>query len=174
MVDGECQVPNVTSPIIIRVKTVSCAFCNSFISCLFFSDQLVLLKRKGLDWTFEGSFTRYDLFLFAMVFFDNFFLQVKAVCSQGVTAICIDTYWNHTSQSHRMGVEPIHVWHLTHKCITVTPYEQSHWYSHNPFFSAVAFTKKLYHVNEPLASAVSYIRKLQTSVYRFVFAVLWN
>ena len=23
---------------------------------------------------------------------------------------------NHTSQSHRMGMEPIHVWHCTHKC----------------------------------------------------------
>ena len=68
---------------------------------------------------------------FAKGIFDNFFLRFKAVCSHCVTAICIDTYWNRTSQLHRMGMEPIHVQHHTHKCITVTLYEQSHWHPRN-------------------------------------------
>ena len=62
---------------------------------------------------------------FATAFLDNFFLWFKVVCSHGVTAICIDTYWNCTSQSHRMGMEPSHVWHRTQKCIAVAPYEVS-------------------------------------------------
>ena len=41
--------------------------------------------------------------------------------------------WNRTSQlhithrqSHRMGMEPIHMQHRTQKYITVTPFEQYH------------------------------------------------
>ena len=57
-------------------------------------------------------------------------------CSHGVIAICmcIDTnvcnleshitIAHHTLQSHRMGVEPIHMHHRTQKYITVTPSEQ--------------------------------------------------
>ena len=43
---------------------------------------------------------------FVTAFFDNFFLQFKAICSHGVTVICIDTYLNRTPQLHRMGMEP--------------------------------------------------------------------
>ena len=46
---------------------------------------------------------------FATAFFDNFFLRFQTVYSHSVTVICIDTYWNHTSQSHRMGMESSHV-----------------------------------------------------------------
>ena len=93
---------------------------------------------------------------FATVFFENFLLWFKAVCSHSATATCIDTYWYCTSQSHRMGIESIHVQHHTHKCITVAPYEQSHWHPHNPFFIAVAFTKKSHRVNEPLRMEILY------------------
>ena len=83
-------------------------------------------------------------------FFDNFFLRCKAVCSHGVTAICIDIYWNCTLQLHRMGMEPINVWHHTHKCIAVTLYELYVLLtSTQPIFIAVAITEKSHCVNEP-------------------------
>ena len=44
-----------------------------------------------------------------------FFNAILWNCSHGVTTIHIFCM-NHTSQSHRMGMEPIHVQHHTHKC----------------------------------------------------------
>ena len=85
--------------------------------------------------------------------------DLKTVCSHGATAICIDTYWNRTWQLHRMGMEPIHVWHRTRKCIAVSPYKQSHWHPHNLFFITIAFTKISHRVNEPWSGTLEITQK---------------
>ena len=39
-------------------------------------------------------------------------------CGCNLLCIYIYIYWNHTSQSHGMDMEHIHVQHRTQKCIT--------------------------------------------------------
>ena len=56
------------------------------------------------------------------------------------------TYWNHTSQSHRMGMEPIHERHHTQKCISCRANalcEHFDKHTYNPFhFHKIAVANK--------------------------------
>ena len=75
------------------------------------------------------------------------------------TAICVYMYrliyitiTHRTSQSHKMGLEPIHVWHFTKKSIPVTPCEQYHCHPHNILHATIKrnrIHKKSHCVNEP-------------------------
>ena len=84
-------------------------------------------------------------------FFDNFFLRFKAICSHGVTAICIDIY---IGIAHCNCTE--WVWNplmcdITHtNALQVTLYElYVLLISTQPIFIAVAITEKSHCVNEP-------------------------
>ena len=71
------------------------------------------------------------IFCLRLRFFYIFSVRFKAVCSHGAMSVDAISYvyvnweahriqWNCTLQSHRMGVEPNHVWHRTHQCIVRT------------------------------------------------------
>ena len=145
-------------PIHVQYRTHKCDCSN--LSCTIWRSSLTstqpILNRsrihKKTHRLNEPLNHNHAIYFFCDGNFSQFFLRFKSVCSLGVTAICIDTYWNRTSQLHRMGMEPSHVRHRTHKCIKVAIYEQSHWHPHNPCLSQSHSQKKSHRVIKPLGT----------------------
>ena len=102
----------------------------------------------------QDSFTCCDSFWLRLRFFtcDLVKLFTWCDCNLYVYDVYLES-WNHTSQSHRMGVEPIHVRCHTQKSIAVAPCEQYHLPPHNLLHAIKKRSrihKKSYRVDEPL------------------------
>ena len=91
---------------------------NSAFNCTVFFRRLVL-RYQNFKARSHGAMSDCDLLYQEMeccLRFSDFVHTVRWVWMQ----FAMYLHWNRTLQSHGMGVEPNHVWHRTHQCITRT------------------------------------------------------
>ena len=84
-----------TEPIVLHLRFVTIAS--------------IIFENANADVDAKDPFTRYDLLCVRQLFFNMLFCEIVHTVRWLWIRFAMYLYWNRTSQSHRIGMEPIHV-----------------------------------------------------------------
>ena len=96
------------------------AYCNMTVNiCSHGTNATAIYLSKQMCWSWRPVHT-VRFALCATAFFYMLFCEIIHTVWWLRIQFALYFIWNRTLQSHRMGVEPIYVWHRTHHCIART------------------------------------------------------